>query len=64
MRKVSLLMYNTLPPSGLGAGGVLASTGVPPFQVVGLAVIALSAALGGILLLRIAQRRRAQREAR
>jgi len=55
-------MYNSLPPSGMGAGGVLASTGFPPFQVVGLAVIALSAALGGILLLRIAQRRRAQRE--
>jgi hypothetical protein len=57
-------MYNTLPPSGLGAGGVLASTGVPQFQVVGLAIISLSALLGGILLLRVAARRRRQREAR
>lgn len=55
-------MYNTLPPSGIGAGGALASTGFPPFEVVGLALIALSCALGGILLLRLAQRRRAERE--
>ncbi|WP_175336666.1 peptidase [Leifsonia sp. C5G2] len=50
-------MYGTLPPAGIGTGGALAATGAPAFQVVGLAMIAVSAAVGGVLLLRLAHRR-------
>lgn len=50
-------MYGTLPPTA-GVGSLLATTGIPFYQVVGMSMIALSAVAAGILLMRTAWRRR------
>lgn len=52
-------MYGTIPPTSAGAGGVLAMTGVPFYQILGIAMMGIGAAVAGLLLMRSQWRRRA-----
>ena len=47
-------MYNN-PSPPLGVGGGLAVTGVSSLQIIGLAIIAITLCVGGLLLLRSAR---------
>lgn len=50
-------MYNPFPPIGGGTVGVLAVTGA---NSIGLAIVAIVAIIGGLVLLRTAQMRKAK----